>query len=396
MACGAPNIVLGTAQRYAGWIDCQAATIGRDGFLGLAGYTVDSGLLTATLTIFIALIGYRLLLGGRVDLGDATGWAAKLGIALTMLTGWIAFRTVFYDLALGAPAEIAGRIAGASGIAFDESAVRLQRAYDSLRLGLDVPVAGVADASEYQTQPALPVTAVMFLLVTIGFGGAAKLAAAFLLAIAPLPALALLFGPAMGIFAGWLRALLTTVFAAAGLALTGALTLVGVEAEIARMQGLGIASRKLIDEQAPMALVLLFILASLAIVWLSAKIAAGLAERLWQVPAAQGASSRWITSREAARQSVAAGAPAGASSVGTAASSVSRSARIVEAFDRSARRSEGFGGGGIGPIRHVATTQPSGQSQAGGPQATCSSTRQGARRALGRRHRSALRRDRIG
>ena len=390
MACGFPDTTLGAAQRYSVWLDCQAATIGSDGFLALAGYTLDSGLLTSVLTIFVALIGYRLLLGGTPDLAEGTGWAIKLGIVLTFLAGWTAFQTIFYDLAIAAPADIAARISQAGGIAHDGGAVRMQRVYDALRLGLDVGEAGVGEAQGYQAQPALPITAMLFLVAGVGLPGAAKLAAGFLLALAPLAALALLFGPGIGLFAGWLRALLTAILASSGLAVSAGLLLTALEAEVARMQALGVADYRLMDEQAPLAAVIIFIAVALALVFASARMAGGLAEAIWRVlPAQRSDGSR--VAREASKQDIHSAGQTGERTAQPA--SEQRVVAIAEAFSRASERTAALA------AASGAERNDRGRPSGGGTQQTTSGRSTGSsatgRRALGRRHGSSIRRDRI-
>ena len=390
MACGAPDMALGAAQRYSVWLDCQAATIGGDGFLALAGYTLDSGLLASVLTIFVALIGYRLLLGGTPDLAEGTGWAIKLGIVLTFLAGWTAFQTIFYDLAIGAPAEIAARISQAGGVAYDSGALRMQRVYDALRLGLEVGQTGVEDAQGYRAQPALPITAMLFLVAGVGLPGAAKLAAGFLLALAPLAALALLFGPGIGLFAGWLRALLTAILASSGLAVSAGLLLTALEAEVARMQALGVADYRLVDEQAPLAAVFIFIAVALALVFASARMAGGLAEAIWRVlPAQRGADARPAGDRP--QQALSNSGQAAERAAQTAGQQ--RVVAIAEAFSRSSERTVALASavGGDRNDRGPAAGRNAPQGTGGRTTGSGASGRQ----ALGRRHRSSIRRDRI-
>ncbi len=389
MSCGAPVATLGTIQRYSVWLDCQAETIGRDGFLGLAGYSLDSGILTALLTIFVALIGYRLILNREFDLSDGVGWAVRVGIVLALLTGWTAFQTLFYDVAVAWPSELASRIGESSRMLEDPAGARAQRAYDALRVGLEGFQPSGEEGGNYYAQRPLPTTATLFFVSTVGLGGAVRLAAAFLLAIAPFPIMALLAGPGAGLFLGWVRALLTTVFATTGLALSSSLGLLAVEAELSRMQALGLASWRAIDEQAPLAIVVTFLLVGTLILFASSKLASGITVVAWRLPATAGTSV--VREQVHSEQASLPMASVDRAGQGTASrGSVARPVAVSEAFERTIRRENDTAGGGsvVGPF--MTSTGKAGHETAGTRHAS-SYTR--SRTPLSRRHRSTIKRD---
>lgn len=393
MACGAPNPALGTAQRYAEWFDCNARTIGQDGFLGLANYITGTSILPGLLTIFVAMIGYRLLLGGKLDLSDGVGWAAKVGIVLALLAGWSAFQAVFYQLVVAGPGELSSRILAASGIPTDETVIRAQRVYDALRLGLAGSYVDEETGRSIASYPSLPVTAVIFLLATVGAVGGAKLLAGFLLAVAPVPIALLLFGPGMGLFVGWLRALATTIFTIVGLSISSLLCLLALESEVSRMQTLTLGRPGLMDDQAPLAVAALFLLLAIAIIFISSKVAAGLAERLWESDAFLCLELQTTGERE---QQFSSTSQPNSSAVMRQEESTApwtgegRTLRLASAFERTDKIAQNvpafaFGGSaqdGLGDDSSARTaTRKRGRGSAG-------------HRALGRRHRSALKRDR--
>lgn len=394
MACGAPNPTLGTAQRYAEWFDCNARTIGQEGYLGLASYVTSSGILAGILTIFVALIGYRLLLGGKLDLSDGVSWAAKVGIVLALLAGWSAFQAIFYQLAIAGPGELSSRVLVASGIPGDDTAMRTQRVYDALRLGLNGTYFNEETGDPLGAQPSLPGTAILFLLATVGAIGGAKLLAGFLLAIAPVPIGLMLFGPGMGLFVGWVRALATAIIAIVGLSISSHLCVLALESEISRMQTYTVGRPGMMDQQAPLAIAGLFFLIAVAIPFLSAKMSGGLAERLWKSEAFGWKEAPSTADREL-KPASAGGSP---NEVRTrygapllSSTDEGRTSRLASAFERTDR---------IGHNRtSVGARDEMGLGWAGGSLAERSVPRSGrgsaSRRALGRRHRSALRRDRI-
>ena len=391
MACGAPDPSLGAAQRYAQWFDCNARSLGEDGFLGLAGFVVDSGILAGLLTILIALIGYRLLLGGKLRLGEGVGWAVKIGIVLALLGGWTAFQTLFYQLAVAGPEDIARRTLLASGIPLDETAIRFQRVYDALRLGLEGSFATAEGGEAVRAQPALPITATTFLTVAIGAVGIAKLLSGFFLAIAPLPIALMLFGPGLGLFVGWLRVLTATVVATAGLVVNSFLCLLALESEVSRMQSLGVTTPGLMDEQAPAAVVAIFFLLAVAIIVFSAMMTRGLAERIWRSDIFDrdtqsvfvGSTSERSRSTTVEKTSLMA-----ASTTAIERSTSVRSAQLASAFDRTDRIA-------AASAPSVASARQATSANAGyaSSSRSASGSAASARRALGRRHRSSARRD---
>ena len=131
MACEAVTTGQGFLQETLSHLDCQAQLIGSYGFQSLASPGSPASLvLTALLTLFIALFGIRLLFGGHVGLQDGIGAVLKIGIVLTLAVSWPAWRTLAYDTVLHGPAELAAAIGGTgSGLGLAE---RLQRIDDGI------------------------------------------------------------------------------------------------------------------------------------------------------------------------------------------------------------------------------------------------------------------------
>lgn len=204
-------------------IDCQARTIGAYGYGALANTnSVTSIALTGLLTIFVALLGIRLLLGPTYAGRDLVGDILRVGIVLTLAFSWPAWRVVAYDLALNGPAEIASAVGLASGLpgSRGDMPARLQEADDGI-VAITVFGSGrltgdVANGTDIGDSPrgialsdqfALGTGRSLFLATTIGSVALVRLGAGILLAIAPLMAGLLLFVGTSGIFFGWLRAL---------------------------------------------------------------------------------------------------------------------------------------------------------------------------------------------
>lgn len=263
-ACPLPDPSVGIAVRLSDYLDCQARVLGENGYLALAGGPVGTALLTASLTILVALVGYRLVLGERPSLRDGVGWALRAGIALALLGSWPAFQTLVFRTVTDGPVEVASAILGPSGLPSSDLAGRVQAAYDTIRLGSSGPAVSATPATgedgapeqRFQFKSAAPRTAVAFLVGTVGLLAAIRICIGFLLAIGPLPILTIILSGGRGLFLGWARVLAGTAFAAVGATTITAVELVLVESELARLQSFGSATpSEIVDVQALAAIV---------------------------------------------------------------------------------------------------------------------------------------------
>ncbi|KEZ16904.1 Type IV secretory pathway, VirB6 component precursor [Sphingobium yanoikuyae] len=208
-------------------IDCQAQTIGLYGYGALADPTsFISLMLTGLLTLFVALFGIRMMLGYPIAGRDLVNAMLKIGIVLTLATSWPAWRVLGYDLVIHGPDEIARAIGTAAQLPAVGNSLgdRLQRIDDGLvafiAFGTGRPM--VAQSDWFFTQSdwyQIGLTRIVFLSGTVGIMAMIRLAAAILLAIAPLMAGLLLFGTTRSIFAGWAKGLAMTFLASLALTL---------------------------------------------------------------------------------------------------------------------------------------------------------------------------------
>ena len=230
------------------FVDCQAQTIGEEGYRALSapGSTL-SLLLLGFLTLFVALFGYRMLLGYAPGVRDGVVALVKIGIVLALATGWTAYRTLIYDVAFHGPAEVAAEIGRPAALpgAGGGLVVRLDGADRAMlylaELGVGDPRrAGATTPAAEPGQPALPTAAarqsqgydllalagarVLFLSGSIGALAAVWLIAGLLLALGPFFIAFLLFDGTRGLFEGWLR-----VLGGAALGALGAGVVLGVE-----------------------------------------------------------------------------------------------------------------------------------------------------------------------
>ena len=282
--CSEPDTALGVAMRLSTYLDCQARALGENGFQAIAGGPMGTALLSGVVTIFIALIGYRLMLGGTPHVRDGVGWAVRLGIVLALVTSWPAFQALVYRVAVDAPVQIAAVLLPASGLAGEGMDERVQQGYDTLRVGLANQVAVVSGRDEQQVgQPQaqanlvepLPKTASLLVIATAGLAGALRIAIGFLLAVAPLAIMSLLFSGTNGLFTGWVRALAGLALGLVASTVVTAIHIVAFENELAHLLSSGPGGA---DPQALTTIVLLFAL--VAVIATLAGIAMGSALRL--------------------------------------------------------------------------------------------------------------------
>ena len=201
-------------------VDCQTRAYAEGGYLALtAGSSVFQTALTALLTIYVALIGYRMLFAqGDTRLSDVPGIALRIGLILALVTSWSTFQTLVFDVADRAPAEIAAIASGPLLTQADSPlAARpvegLQAAYEELTLTAAAygRQAG-PDAKSYSSPQAAAAEAVglatgVLFLSSAGVISASKLTIGVLTAIGPLFIILALIQATRGLFVGWLRAI---------------------------------------------------------------------------------------------------------------------------------------------------------------------------------------------
>jgi type IV secretion system protein VirB6 len=111
---------------------------------------------------------------------------------------------------------------------------------------------------------AVPKTASLLVISTAGLIGALRIAIGFLLAVAPLAIMSLLFSGTNGLFIGWVRALSGLALGLVGATIATAIHLVAVEGEIAHLQAVNLAEAGVdVDPQALTTVVLFFALVTL-------------------------------------------------------------------------------------------------------------------------------------
>ena len=172
--------------------------------------------LTIVLTLYIALLAFNLLTGrSALRISVLTPRMMTLGLVLTFATSWIAYQSVVWNLATGAPDEIASVLVGTNGSATTIFAQQLDGFFAAItdaaaRIPAQNPAAaGIPAAVAVPTlmSPAniLSLGALLLLLGTVGVLVVCRLALAALLILGPVFIVLALFDGTRGLFEGWLK-----------------------------------------------------------------------------------------------------------------------------------------------------------------------------------------------
>lgn len=215
-------------------VDCLASDMAQSAFgrlFGSQGALVPA--LTILLTMFIALFAFALITGRtRIGLSSLTPRMVTLGLVLTLATSWVAYQTIFWNLAVGAPDQIASLITGGEGSATQQFGDKIDIVFAAIQEASgngavqDAAQSGSqgssseAGVSTFSPEGLMWLGATLLLLGTVGVLVTAKIALAVLMAIGPVFVVLALFPGTRGLFVGWLRGLamlaITPLFAVLG------------------------------------------------------------------------------------------------------------------------------------------------------------------------------------
>ena len=291
MAC--PSIVTGERflERTLTHLDCQAQTLGGWGYqsLGEPGSTASLAM-TALLTLFVALFGFRLMFGlGHVsDARDVVMDLVKVGIVLTLAFSWPAYRVLVHDMVLHAPSEVAAAMLAPAGVSSGAGLVSALQTTDNAIVNLteigtgrntgqfvdETATGATFQASAMRDENAFGWSRLVWLASTIGSLGLLRISAGLLLAIAPLIAGLLLFEATRGLFAGWLRGLALVLLGSIGITIVLAAELAVLQpwlADALRLRSLGYAVPAAPTEL--FAMTVAFAVVQFGMLWLLGKVA---------------------------------------------------------------------------------------------------------------------------
>lgn len=187
-------------------VDCAAsemaqATFGR--LFGAEGQLTPA--LTLLLTLFIAFFAIGLITGrSRIGISTLTPRMVTLILVVTFATSWLAFQSVFYNLAIGAPDQIARILMGSQNSATSVFADKIDVVFGALiqATGDETMNNG---ASVFSPSGLMWLGGTLLLLGTVGVLATAKIALAVLMALGPVFIVMALFDGTRGLFVGWLK-----------------------------------------------------------------------------------------------------------------------------------------------------------------------------------------------
>ncbi|MFA6032397.1 MAG: type IV secretion system protein [Myxococcota bacterium] len=251
------------------FVDCHSRALGEAGYQALGAGSPIAAAIGGLVVIYIALIGYRMVLGEIPGVRDGVLAVVRIGAVLTLALEWPAYQVLIYGIAVDEPGSLALRILSPGGLGGDDPdalVVRLQSSYDALdtlahpeTVQQPTPqpsptpsATGAAAVNPVEIRPAAPPRQILALplaqltslasaealLATSVLGGllSTRIIAGLLLALGPVFAACLLFEVTMGLFIGWLRTLFATVVGAVGVCAVLSLELAILPSQLAALQ----------------------------------------------------------------------------------------------------------------------------------------------------------------
>lgn len=225
-------------------IDCNARVLGLGSWSGLAApNSVLTTALTGLLTIFVAFVGYDLLLGGTITVRKGTLALAKVGAVVALVTSWPAYGTLVYGLATEGPSQLAQEIGSYAGIPASDGTLpqRLDLADETIA---QLAILGPGNSQTAIVTPPPPFSGfdafalggsrVVFELTAVAALGIVRICTALMLALGPFFIALLLFGGTRSLFEGWIRVLCGSALAAFAVAITLGLELTVLEPWLVR------------------------------------------------------------------------------------------------------------------------------------------------------------------
>lgn len=276
------------------FLDCQALTIGAQGYGALASPgSAASIFLTGMTSLVIAFFGYRMLLGHTPNVREGVLTFVKIGLVLTIATSWPAYQVLVYDVILRSPAEFSVAIGSSAGLPGSGGGLvqRIDAVDQALKIlaieGVGSPQLGADGRPIMPSVPPPPFLGfdsfatgfarIIFLVATISSLAVVRIGAGLLLALAPLFAAFLLFDGTRGLFEGWAKALIGTAFASIAFAITLAVSLAFLEPWLAALLAARASDLPIMGAPAQiLAATTIFALALGAVTYLVARITLGL------------------------------------------------------------------------------------------------------------------------
>jgi type IV secretion system protein VirB6 len=255
MTCASFDPAAGYVVSLTSFVDCRVQELGQAGYLALAADGSPVRLaLSGLITLLIALIGYRLLLGERLEIRHGVFTAARLGIVLALCTQWPAYQALVYDVVVGGPGELASALSASDADTPGELPQRIESSYRAMealahprpslalaspqvQAGAAVPIAAaLSGLLTIEEQKRLSASSVALLVSSLGALLSVRVTAGLLLALGPLFAACLLFDGLRGWFEGWVRGLAGAALGSVGASAVLAIELAVLEPQLRELQ----------------------------------------------------------------------------------------------------------------------------------------------------------------
>lgn len=235
--CAAINPAAGPAATMVDSVDCYIQATVQGGYANMLGQgSVFSMALTIALTLYVALVGYRLIFGrSTLSMGEMMPRMIMIGAVLALTSNWATYQVLVYDVLTDGPQEIVQAINQGDGKVssltdridvLSGRMVDLADAWTEFDAQPDQMVAGQF-APEAEALPAtatgitafiapkdslgpnmLLLSALLLVLASAGVLVVAKIILGLLLMLGPIFAVLGLFPATRGLLLGWGRAAL--------------------------------------------------------------------------------------------------------------------------------------------------------------------------------------------
>lgn len=258
--CPAIPVAGGVISSLTSHIDCQVQSLGSGAWDALAapGSTL-SAVLSGFLTIFVALLGYKLMLGEQLTVRSGTIACVKIGAILALATSWPAYRTLVYDVVTVGPSQLVGEIGLSAALPGSDGTLlqRLDIADDELaRLAISGAGASPSDTDSQIAPPpfagfepfAFGGSRILFELTAVASLSIVRVITGLMVSLGPFFIAFLMFDSTRGLFEGWIR-----VLAGTALAMIGVSVALGMELALIEPWLADVLSRRLSGEPIPSA-----------------------------------------------------------------------------------------------------------------------------------------------
>lgn len=110
--CAAINATAGSAETMVNTVDCYMQSTVQAGYANLLGPgSVFGYSLTIALTIYVAIVGYRLIFGrSTLSMGEMAPRMLLIGAVLALTSNWATYQMLVYDVLTDGPQEIVSAI----------------------------------------------------------------------------------------------------------------------------------------------------------------------------------------------------------------------------------------------------------------------------------------------